>query len=79
LALDDIVDHAERDPPAREGGRRAGPRLRELAVRRRHRSDGRWKDVLETLEAAIDACQTVANVLEGASLKRGGRLIRDDL
>jgi uncharacterized protein Yka (UPF0111/DUF47 family) len=39
----------------------------------------RWKDILETLEAAIDACQTVANVLEGASLKRGTRLIRDDL
>ena len=39
----------------------------------------RWKDILETLEAAIDACETVANVLEGASLKRGRRLIRDDL
>ena len=39
----------------------------------------RWKDILETLEAAIDACETVANVLEGATLKRGGRLIRDDL
>ena len=38
----------------------------------------RWKDILETLEAAIDACQTVASVLEGATLKRGGRLIRDD-
>jgi uncharacterized protein Yka (UPF0111/DUF47 family) len=34
----------------------------------------RWKDILETLEAAIDACETVANVLEGAALKRGGRL-----
>ena len=48
----------------------------------------RWKDVwlgalatavLETLEAAIDACETVANVLEGAALKRGGRLVRGDL
>lgn len=39
----------------------------------------RWKDILETLEAAVDACQTVANVLEGASLKRGGRLVRGDL
>ena len=38
----------------------------------------RWKDILETLEAAIDACQTVASVLEGASLKRGGRLVRGD-
>ena len=28
----------------------------------------RWKDILETLEAAVDACETVANVLEGASL-----------
>jgi uncharacterized protein len=39
----------------------------------------RWKDILETLEAAVDACETVANVLEGASLRRGQRLIRDDL
>jgi uncharacterized protein len=39
----------------------------------------RWKDILETLEAAIDACETVANVLEGAALKRGGRLVRGDL
>jgi uncharacterized protein Yka (UPF0111/DUF47 family) len=30
----------------------------------------RWKDIFETLEAAIDACETVANVLEGISLKR---------
>jgi uncharacterized protein Yka (UPF0111/DUF47 family) len=33
----------------------------------------RWKDILETLESAVDACETVANVLEGLSLKRGGR------
>jgi uncharacterized protein Yka (UPF0111/DUF47 family) len=39
----------------------------------------RWKDILETLEAAVDACETVANVLEGMTLKRGRRLIRDDL
>jgi uncharacterized protein Yka (UPF0111/DUF47 family) len=38
----------------------------------------RWKDILETLEAAVDACQTVASVLEGATLKLGGRLERDD-
>jgi uncharacterized protein len=38
----------------------------------------RWKDILETLEAAVDACQTVASVLEGATLKLGGRLDRDD-
>jgi uncharacterized protein len=30
----------------------------------------RWKDIFETLEAAVDACETVANVLEGMSLKR---------
>jgi uncharacterized protein len=27
----------------------------------------RWKDIFETLEAAVDACETVANVLEGIS------------
>jgi uncharacterized protein len=32
----------------------------------------RWKDILETLESAVDACKTVANVLEGVNLKRGG-------
>jgi len=30
----------------------------------------RWKDIFETLEAAVDACETVANVLEGISIKR---------
>ena len=30
----------------------------------------RWKDILETLERAVDACETVANVLEGITLKR---------
>jgi hypothetical protein len=30
----------------------------------------RWKDIFESLEAAVDACETVANVLEGISLKR---------
>jgi uncharacterized protein len=37
----------------------------------------RWKDIFETLEAAVDACETVANVLEGIVLKRAaanGRL-----
>ncbi len=33
----------------------------------------RWKDIFETLEAAVDACETVANVLEGMSLKRARR------
>ena len=30
----------------------------------------RWKDIFDTLEEAIDACETVANVLEGISIKR---------
>ena len=30
----------------------------------------RWKDIFESLEAAVDACESVANVLEGMSLKR---------
>jgi uncharacterized protein Yka (UPF0111/DUF47 family) len=30
----------------------------------------RWKDIFESLEAAIDACEHVAHVLEGISLKR---------
>ena len=30
----------------------------------------RWKDIFDSLEAAVDACETVANVLEGITLKR---------
>ena len=30
----------------------------------------RWKDIFDTLEAAVDACETVANVLEGIAIKR---------
>jgi uncharacterized protein len=30
----------------------------------------RWKDVYASLESAIDACETVAHVLEGIALKR---------
>ena len=30
----------------------------------------RWKDIFETLEQSIDACEKVAHVLEGISLKR---------
>lgn len=30
----------------------------------------RWKDIFETLEQAVDACETVAHVLEGVALKR---------
>jgi len=33
----------------------------------------RWKDIFESLEAAVDACETVAHVLEGITLKRGRR------
>jgi uncharacterized protein len=29
----------------------------------------RWKDIFETLEEAIDSCETVAHVLEGIALK----------
>jgi uncharacterized protein len=32
----------------------------------------RWKDIFKTLESAVDACETVANVLEGMVLKRSG-------
>jgi len=30
----------------------------------------RWKDIFESLEAAVDACERVAHVLEGITLKR---------
>jgi uncharacterized protein Yka (UPF0111/DUF47 family) len=30
----------------------------------------RWKDIFETLESAVDACERVANVLEGIVLKQ---------
>ena len=33
----------------------------------------RWKDIYESLESAVDACQTVAHVIEGISLKRTAR------
>jgi uncharacterized protein Yka (UPF0111/DUF47 family) len=29
----------------------------------------RWKDIFESLESSIDACETVAHVLEGITLK----------
>ena len=31
----------------------------------------RWKDIFESLEASVDACQTVAHLVEGISLTRG--------
>src|ERR1700750_3396841 len=30
----------------------------------------RWKDIFETLESSVDACERVANVVEGITLKR---------
>ena len=31
----------------------------------------RWKDIFDSLEHAVDSCESVANLLEGISLKRG--------
>jgi hypothetical protein len=31
----------------------------------------RWKDIFESLEASVDACETVAHILEGIALKQG--------
>jgi predicted phosphate transport protein (TIGR00153 family) len=33
----------------------------------------RWKDIFESLEAAVDGCETVAHVLEGITLKQRRR------
>jgi uncharacterized protein Yka (UPF0111/DUF47 family) len=33
----------------------------------------RWKDIYESLESAVDSCETVAHMLEGILLKRGRR------
>jgi uncharacterized protein Yka (UPF0111/DUF47 family) len=33
----------------------------------------RWKDIFESLEQAVDACEHVAHVVEGMELKRGRR------
>ena len=30
----------------------------------------RWKDIFESLERSVDACETVAHVLEGITLKQ---------
>jgi uncharacterized protein Yka (UPF0111/DUF47 family) len=34
----------------------------------------RWKDIFDTIEEAVDACERVANVLEGMALKAGRQL-----
>jgi uncharacterized protein Yka (UPF0111/DUF47 family) len=31
----------------------------------------RWKDIFESLEASVDACERVAHILEGIALKQG--------
>jgi uncharacterized protein Yka (UPF0111/DUF47 family) len=31
----------------------------------------RWKDIFDSLEQAVDACETAANLMEGIALKRG--------
>ncbi|HXW59857.1 MAG TPA: DUF47 family protein [Solirubrobacteraceae bacterium] len=33
----------------------------------------RWKDIFESLEAAVDSCERVAHVLEGITLRHGWR------
>jgi uncharacterized protein len=33
----------------------------------------RWKDIFESLESAVDSCETVAHMLEGIALKSGRR------
>ena len=33
----------------------------------------RWKDIFESLECAIDACERVAHIIEGIALKRAAR------
>ncbi|MEA2217918.1 MAG: uncharacterized protein QOJ35_544 [Solirubrobacteraceae bacterium] len=33
----------------------------------------RWKDIFASLESSVDACQSVAHVIEGIELKRGRR------
>jgi predicted phosphate transport protein (TIGR00153 family) len=33
----------------------------------------RWKDIFESLEAAVDSCETVAHIVEGITLKQRGR------
>ncbi len=35
----------------------------------------RWKDIFESLEAAVDSCETVAHVLEGITLKQRRRRV----
>ena len=33
----------------------------------------RWKDIFESLEAAVDSCETVAHLMEGITLRQRGR------
>ena len=61
-----------RGQPARERGRPDHPRGARLAVQRTGIDPMvviRWKDIFERLEQAIDACEHVANILEGIVVK----------
>ena len=52
-------------------GDRHLPRRHRVALRQRHRPDGRdpLEGLFESLEASVDACEKVAHVLEGITLK----------
>jgi uncharacterized protein Yka (UPF0111/DUF47 family) len=76
-ALDDIVDDAEeaadmlgiyRVEAPMEQALRLGDVL--VAAGTQVSVVIRWKDIFEALEAAVDACEHVAHVLEGIELKR---------
>ena len=60
------------DPPARGRGRPDRALGGGVAVRGRDRPDDGdpLEGIFDTLESAVDACETVANVLEGITLKR---------
>jgi uncharacterized protein Yka (UPF0111/DUF47 family) len=69
VALDDVVDFAEE----------AADQLGRYGVEQlfAHGIDPmiviRWKDIFETLEESVDACERVANVLEGITIKQRSR------
>ena len=58
-ALDDIVDHAEQTA---DSVGLYGVEAPMVVIR--------WKDIFESLEAAADACERVAHVLEGIAISR---------
>ena len=71
----DALAGAAGDPPARERGRPRPARGPRVPVRQRDRSDGRHplEGHLRIARVAVDACQTVAHLIEGISLKRNMR------